>query len=66
MKQGHVPPEIIYVEVTGDDAMAAGELTKEMSMEKRMQKAEDQGKGGGGWGKLIVQRRMRTFAPVRD
>lgn len=66
MKQGHVPPEIIYVEVTGDDAMTAGELTKEMSMEKRMQKAEDQGKGGGGWGKLTVQRRMRTFAPVRD
>lgn len=28
--------------------MTAGELTKEMSMERRMQKAEDQG-GGGGW-----------------
>lgn len=45
MKQGHVPPEIIYIEVTGDDAMTTGELTKEMSIERRMQKAEDQGVG---------------------
>lgn len=47
MKQGHVPAEIIYIEVTGDDAMTRGELTKEMSIERRMQKAEDQGVGRG-------------------
>jgi len=31
----------------GDDAMTAGELTKEMSMERSMQRAEDQVGGGG-------------------
>lgn len=44
VKQGHVPPKIISTEAIGD-AIIVNELTTEMSMERRMQKAEDQGIG---------------------
>ena len=46
-KQGHVPLEIIPIEVT-DDAVTVGELTKEVSVGRGMQKTEDQSMGGKG------------------
>lgn len=40
--------------------MIVGELTKEMSLDRRMQKAEDCSMGGT----VPAQRRKRTFAGV--
>lgn len=61
-KQGDVPPEIISTEVI-DDAMIVDELTEEMSIGRRMQKAEDQSVGEG---KATFQRRKRICTTLSN